>query len=265
MPQDRDLLAMINAYRASPPPCAGQRKQSLPALAPQAALSRVRIESGQLLDLVLENAGYPVEHAEAIYVAGARSARDVMALIGQRNCQTLLSTTLTTIGASRDGDTWLILLAQPALPPRTDALPGTRAAALAILQASNKARAAGALCGTQYFAPAAPLAPSSALDDAALAHSADMVGQRYFSHQGKDGRQVGERAVQAGYVWRTIGENIAVGQESADDVVQGWLDSPGHCANIMNPAFQEMGAAYAVRGAGRSARVYWTQVFGKAR
>jgi hypothetical protein len=82
---------------------------------------------------------------------------------------------------------------------------------------------------------------------AALAHSLDMARQRYFSHQGKDGRQVGERALQAGYHWRRIGENIAVEQESADEAVAGWLSIPGHCANIMNRDF-------AVPQAGRPSR-----------
>jgi uncharacterized protein YkwD len=92
-----------------------------------------------------------------------------------------------------------------------------------------------------------------------------MASQRYFSHQGKDGRVVADRALQAGYRWRRIGENIASGQESPEEVVAGWLSSPGHCANIMDGRVAEMGAAYAINSAGETLRVYWTQVFAAPR
>jgi uncharacterized protein YkwD len=92
-----------------------------------------------------------------------------------------------------------------------------------------------------------------------------MAGQRYFSHQGKAGRVVADRALQAGYRWRRIGENIASGQESPEEVVAGWLSSPGHCANVMDGRFTEMGAAYAINSARETLRVYWTQVFAAPR
>ena len=88
-----------------------------------------------------------------------------------------------------------------------------------------------------------------------------MARLRYLSHVEKNGGTVGERALQAGYRWRRIAENIAVGQESPDEVVAGWIASPGHCANLMSPDVSDMGAAYAVNGE----RVYWTQVFGQPR
>jgi uncharacterized protein YkwD len=72
------------------------------------------------------------------------------------------------------------------------------------------------------------------------------------------------RATQAGYPWRSIGENIAAGQMTADAAVQGWIKSPGHCANIMSPAYSEMGAAFVVNRQS-SAGIYWAQVFGAAR
>jgi uncharacterized protein YkwD len=134
-----------------------------------------------------------------------------------------------------------------------------------ILQAVNTARATGRACGAREF-PAAPAVTwNGALGDAALAHSTDMARRRYFTHQGKDGRAVGERALQAGYRWQRIAENIAARQESGDEAVAGWLASPGHCANIMDGRFTEMGAAYAIHNARESPRVYWTQVFGAPR
>jgi uncharacterized protein YkwD len=62
-----------------------------------------------------------------------------------------------------------------------------------------------------------------------------------------------------------VGENIASGQRTVEDAVASWLDSPGHCANIMNPAFTDMGAAYAIDPRNRNRTAYWTQVFGTPR
>jgi uncharacterized protein YkwD len=140
-------------------------------------------------------------------------------------------------------------------------LPGQREAGNSILAAVNAARANARSCGEQNYPAAPALAWNASLADAALAHSRDMAAQRYLSHQGKDGRDVADRAAQAGYRWLRIGENVAVGQETPEDAVAGWLASPGHCANIMSAGFTEMGAAYGVN----QARAYWTQVLAAPR
>ncbi|HSC82217.1 MAG TPA: CAP domain-containing protein, partial [Pseudomonas sp.] len=77
----------------------------------------------------------------------------------------------------------------------------------------------------------------------------------------RDGRTPGDRAELAGYGGQRIGENIAAGLDSAAKVVDGWLASPGHCANLMNPQFSELGAAYAVDPKS-DAGIYWTALFG---
>ncbi|MES2758474.1 MAG: CAP domain-containing protein [Pseudomonadota bacterium] len=264
--QQRDqLAALINAYRAAPASCDGRRASPAPPLAPHPALANVRVATGAFLDQVLERAGYPVARAEAISVSGPADARAAMAAIEQKYCRTLLSTDFSAVGASHSGDGWLIVLARPAGPAASTLLGDTRDVGKAILAGVNAARAAGQTCGEMQFAAAAPLAWNGALGDAALSHSVDMASQRFFKHQGKDGRLVGDRATQAGYRWRRIGENIASGLDSSDEAVAGWLSSPGHCANIMSPNFTEMGAAYAVDAARQNARVYWTQVFGAPR
>jgi uncharacterized protein YkwD len=263
-PRDK-LAALINAYRAAPGSCEGRRARPVAPLAPHRALAGVRVATGAFLDQVLEHAGYPVAQAEAISISGAADERAAMAVIEQKYCRTLLSTDFSAVGAGRTGDSWLIVLARPAAPSPIPLLGDTREVGKSILQAVNAARAAGQTCGDTPFAAAPPLAWNSALGDAALSHSLDMASHRFFNHQGKDGRLVGDRATQAGYRWRRVGENIAAGQESSEDAVAGWLSSPGHCANIMNPGFAEMGAAYAVNSARETARVYWTQVFGAPR
>ena len=71
--------------------------------------------------------------------------------------------------------------------------------------------------------------------------------------------RVGHAERLVGYQEKLVGENIAYGPKTAEEVVQGWLDSPGHCENIMDPRFAEMGIAFA---AGRASRrgLFWVQL-----
>lgn len=259
------LATLINAYRAAPGVCAGRRVEALPPLTPRPTLDNLQVSTGALLDQVLARAGYPVEHAEAISVSGAADARAALAVMVPRYCSALLSQNVSAIGVGHNGDSWLVVLAQPAPPSPVFLLPDPAEAGRRILAAVNAARATPRQCGDQAFAPAAPVTWNAALAEAARAHSAEMATLRYFSHQGKDGHTAAERALSAGYHWRLVGENIAAGQETADAAVAGWLSSPGHCANIMNARFTEMGAAYGVGAGGANARIDWTQVFATPR
>jgi uncharacterized protein YkwD len=259
------LVDLINAYRAVPANCQGEPATPLAPLVQHPALASVHIAPGHFLDEALKRSGYPVLYAEAIYVSGAPDARAVMTAIEDRYCRTLLNPAFSAVGTQRTGDDWQIVLARPTPPPRALRLPTSSQAGKSILNAVNAARASGRNCGGQYYRPAPALAWNGALGNAALAHSLDMAKQRYFSHQGKDGRAVGDRAQHAGYRWRRVGENIATGQETPAAVVSGWLDSPGHCANLMHPDFTQMGAGYAIDHARDPPRAYWTQVFGTPR
>jgi uncharacterized protein YkwD len=127
----------------------------------------------------------------------------------------------------------------------------------------NAARSQGRRCGRERFAPAPPLGVSRKLDDAAAAHARDMLRRKYFEHRGSDGSQPRDRVLRTGYRFRLTGENIALGPESAEEVVAGWLDSPGHCANIMEPRFRDIGVGLA-RGKKRG-QIYWVQTFGAPR
>jgi uncharacterized protein YkwD len=96
------------------------------------------------------------------------------------------------------------------------------------------------------------------LRTAARLHSEDMATHDYFSHTGRDGSGPGDRAARAGYQgWG--GENIAYGYRTPRDVVAGWMDSPGHRANILNCDFVAIGVGLAYD---RNGRPYWTQMFG---
>ncbi len=126
-----------------------------------------------------------------------------------------------------------------------------------MLDAVNAVRAAGQTCGGERYAPVAPLVWNDRLEAAATRHTADMVEHGSFAHRGSDGSEVGERATRAGYSWRLLGENIARFQQTVPEVVEDWVESPGHCRALMDARYAEMGAAVQDR--------YWTQVFGLAR
>jgi uncharacterized protein YkwD len=127
----------------------------------------------------------------------------------------------------------------------------------------NVARSNSRKCGDLRFSAAPALSASRQLEDAATSHARDMARRKYFDHLGKDGSQPKDRVLRAGYRPRLTGENIAYGPESAEEVVAGWLASPGHCANIMDARFQNIGVGLAT---GRDRRqIYWVQTFGAPR
>jgi uncharacterized protein YkwD len=107
----------------------------------------------------------------------------------------------------------------------------------------------------------APLAPSPALSQAAQAYSSVMAATTCFLHVCGPLPDPGARLVQAGYAnWTAYGENIAMGYPSAQAVVDGWMASGEHRANILSPTFTDIGIGLA-SGAANGA-LYWTQDFG---
>jgi uncharacterized protein YkwD len=130
-----------------------------------------------------------------------------------------------------------------------------------VLALTNAARAQGQTCGTTTFPAVGALTYNAALEQAAQGHAADMAVKNYFSHTSQDGRDFSARITATGYKWYTIGENIAAGQTTPETVVAGWLKSEGHCRNIMNGSFKELGVGYAAN-ASSSYRTYWVQDFG---
>ncbi|WP_328929684.1 CAP domain-containing protein [Streptomyces sp. NBC_00190] len=97
------------------------------------------------------------------------------------------------------------------------------------------------------------------LTAAALNHSKDMAAHSNMSHTGSDGSDPGARITRAGYAWMTYGENVAYGYSTPEQVMIGWMNSPGHRENILNCAFKEIGVGLAQPNS------YWTQDFGAAR
>lgn len=96
----------------------------------------------------------------------------------------------------------------------------------------------------------------------ARAHSADMAAQDYFNHTALDGSSPGDRIAATGYDANSWGENIAAGYATPESVVEGWMNSPGHRANILNSNFCDIGVGYAYDGDSTYGH-YWTQNFGR--
>lgn len=130
-----------------------------------------------------------------------------------------------------------------------------------ILALVNEVRAQGANCGSKgNFGPAGPLTMNPALRCAARMHSKDMSDRNFFDHTNPDGESPWVRMGKAGYGgYSNAGENIAAGSANAAGTMNQWMNSDGHCANIMNPAFQHIGVGYHPGGQWGH---LWTQVFG---
>jgi hypothetical protein len=105
-----------------------------------------------------------------------------------------------------------------------------------------------------------PLVRSLALDAAAERHCDDLATMRVLAHIGSDGSNPGQRITEAGYRWTAYGENVAAGYLTAQGVMDAWMGSPGHRANILNPGFREMGVAHLYLQASPYGS-YWVQVF----
>ena len=127
------------------------------------------------------------------------------------------------------------------------------------LETINRTRQVGCKCGKTRMPAVAPITWNDMLEKAAMVHAKDMARRNYFSHTGKDGRSSSDRIMAAGYKFDgyqsyLAGENIAFGQESIAEVMAGWFKSEGHCKNLMNPGFKEVGVA--------RYNDYWVQDFG---
>lgn len=135
--------------------------------------------------------------------------------------------------------------------------PGETVDKQVLLSLINEARTSGCQCGSDFFPAVGSVTWSDTLEKAAKIHSQDMDNKKFFSHEGSDGSTIIERVTRLGYSYSFVGENIAQGYLTEQQVVEGWLASPGHCRNIMNGHFREMGITR--KGD------YWTQVLGTRR
>jgi uncharacterized protein YkwD len=201
-----------------------------------------------------KSSGYQAARTTSFRIIGPDSSS--VQLLRRAGCRSLTDPGLNDLGIyHRGADTWLILASANAAPTRSQ----TPALATRTLQLINDVRTRGARCGEHSFGPAPPVRLSGTLAGVAFGHAADMARHGYFEHEDLAGRTPADRVRAAGYKEKLVGENIAYGPTTADEVVQGWLHSAGHCENIMNPQFAEMGIAYAASPASKRG-LYWVQL-----
>jgi uncharacterized protein YkwD len=253
------LIELINDLRESPPAsCEGRRHPAAGPLAPSRQLADMRLDERRDMQQALREVEYQASKAQVIGISGPGTAKGALKLISKRYCQVLLDPQFAEIGVHRRGNRWQLVLARPLID---EALGDWQSAGQEVLRRTNEARAQARRCGSRTYEAAPPLRWNEKLGNTALAHSRDMAHRNFFNHQGSDGSQVGQRARREGYDWLGVGENLAAGQGNPAQAISGWLASPGHCANLMDPRYTELGAAYATNPQSEAV-IYWTQVFG---
>lgn len=136
---------------------------------------------------------------------------------------------------------------------------GLQGEARALLDAVNWSRALAGL---------SPVRCDARMVRAARDHAKDMVRRDFFDHDSPDGQSIADRATRAGYAWQAVGENLSAGRETAGEVVQAWLDSPGHRDNMLDPDMRDAGVAY-VRADPDPGEVrygkYWVLTLGRSK
>ncbi|GAC1664882.1 MAG: CAP domain-containing protein [Steroidobacteraceae bacterium] len=240
--------------------------------------------AGGSLSAAAQRSAYRSQSTTGVRVSGPDST--LLETLRRSGCHSLASQDWREIGVYHRGlDSWVVLAAGAGLPDTAvgnasaddvPVHPKTRASAPVhlsstgpvlgsrALQLVNEARARGARCGSKAFGPAPPMSLSATLAGVASGHAIDMAEHNYFEHQDLSGKSPADRVRAVGYREKLVGENIAYGPDSVEEVVQGWLDSPGHCENMMNPRFAQMGIAYSP---GRTPRrgLYWVQLLAEPR
>lgn len=222
------------------------------------AVAREWSKGGRLRD-ALPRTNYRGTNSESMRVEGSSNETDILAILRNSYCDTITDASFKDIGVYQRGDAVWIVVATPFTTPSVRDAEEVSKKVLALV---NEARGKPRKCGRASFKPAPPLQSSAMLNRAALIHNQDMSSHNFFEHQGSDGSRVGDRASRVGYRWRAVAENIAIGAATPEAVVAGWLDSPGHCSNIMDTQYTEMGIAYLVNRKS-DAGIYWTQVFAR--
>jgi len=257
-PTQPDALLAIQVLRAGG--CGGL----MPAAAPlnhSGTLDQAAEQwaHGVSLSAATRGGGYAADVTSGLRISDADA--DVISTLRRTSCRTVLNREFQDIGIYRRGsNNWLVLSSRYTLPDRSQA-PALAVRALTLI---NQVRAGGTHCGQRWFAPTSPVTLSATLATVALGHAADMAEHDYFEHQDLTGHSPAQRVRAVGYQEKLVGENIAYGPKSIDEVVQGWLDSPDHCENIMDPRFAQMGVAYAPGQHSRRG-LYWVQLLAAPR
>ncbi|PNG15998.1 hypothetical protein CXK97_05610 [Stutzerimonas stutzeri] len=254
---EAQLIDSINAYRSEVQRCGNRASEELTPLQSDSRLVLPATGAGDLQD-ALARAGYPMVNVQAISLSGPRDAAAAMQALRESFCRVVLDPQYVDVGVSRAGRDWRIVLARPLIGGY---LKDSQTEGQRLLEEVNRVRATAHQCAGKAFAAAPPLSWNATLASLAESHSRAMANGNFFGHLDREGRTPGDRAELAGYPGAPVGQNIAAALDRPRQIVEGWLASPGHCTNLMNPRFSELGAAYAVDPQS-DAGIYWVSVFG---
>ena len=214
---------------------------------------------GAPLQSAIERTGYRQDQSAGLHVEG--SAQALADALTQRLCSALTDPSMIDAGILARGEDVWIVLATPFSAPAPAAAANVAAEVLRLV---NAARSPEQHCGRNLMPAAPPLRLNTLLGDAALEHAQDMLRFNYFDHTGHDGSSPAERVAATSYRYRIAGENLASGPETPLEAVRGWMASPGHCQNIMDDRFTELGVAFAASHSG-APRILWAQEFAAPR
>jgi uncharacterized protein YkwD len=192
----------------------------------------------------------------SLHLEGFDNDVELQKLLLRRSCNIVGDADARDVGYFQRGSAVWILIGAARGDPGKPAF-----ASKQVLMLVNKARAQARRCGNESFVATTPLKLNEQLTEAAQHHASDMAKYHYLEHEGRDGSTHAQRVSRTGYEWKIVGENIAGGVGTAQEVVDGWLDSPHHCANIMDPKYTEMGVAFAINDDDETYSVYWAQEF----
>lgn len=228
-------------------------------LKPSKGLDEVAREwsKGGRLAEAIDRTKYRSANSASMNVEGTTDDQAILDVLSERYCDNIVNASFTEIGVFRRGNSIWVVVAKPLTMPSSKEARRVSARVLALV---NEARSKARKCGSRSYEAAPPLQLSPQLGDAALTHAQDMSKNNFLEHRGSDGSMPADRVSRTGYRWRAVAENIAAGIPDADAVVRGWLNSPGHCSNIMGAQFREMGVAYVVNDK-KEPTIHWAQEF----
>ncbi|MFI9169517.1 CAP domain-containing protein [Streptomyces lincolnensis] len=258
-PDPDGFLGLVNPARAAAgsPPVALDARLSAAARAHASAMAsagRLDAEGADGLSVYqrVTATGFSYITVDLHLVSGPRTPGEFVdyCLSSEQPRRTLRDPAFTHVGLAhvadgRSGQTyWTAVWARPFTPGELERTQSD------VVGLTNKERTRAGL---------PPLTVDPLLTRAAQVYSTDMAARAFYSHTSPEGTQPWDRAAAAGSRHRSIGENIACGQRSPAEVVEGWMNSPGHRANILKPGFTHIGIGFA---GGGPRGTYWTQLFG---
>ena len=256
-----EVADLVNHMRTSQSRCHARPGLQHFVRRPELDRAAAMVVGGTSLQESIRAVGYESVAVKGISLSGSTDRAALETLLANGYCPLIVDPTLAEMGVHQQGSTTWLLLAGEFAPARGMDEVGVASRMLALV---NEARSHGRNCGAKFYPAARPVVWNEILARAARAHAEDMARNNYFGHDSLDGRSPSQRVESAGYDYRGTAENIAAGQMRPEAVMAGWISSPGHCANLMDAEYTDMGVALASNRRSQMG-AYWAQVFGAPR